>query len=53
MSKGQKGHLSAYSAATLFKGVYTDCEEGEKEQPGEAVVIKEDGVTYSTVNTRI
>ncbi|KAI1663131.1 hypothetical protein L13192_12833 [Pyrenophora tritici-repentis] len=53
VSKGQKGYLSAYSAATLFKGVWTDCDEGDVEQPGEALVIKENGFTYSIVNTGI
>lgn len=48
---GQKGYLSAYSAATLFKGTFTGCDTGDAEQPGQALVIKTNGFTYSTVLT--
>lgn len=43
VQQGQKGYLAAYSAATLFKGTYTGCDEGDAEQPGEALVIKKEG----------
>ncbi len=50
--QGQKGYLSAYSAATLFKGKFTDCDSGPKEVPGQALVVKKNGFTYSVVLTR-
>lgn len=43
VQQGQKGYLAAYSAATLFRGTYTGCDEGDAEQPGEALVIKKEG----------
>lgn len=49
--KGQKGYLSAYSAATLFTGRYTGCDEGDVEQPGRALVIKKESFTYGIVLT--
>jgi len=48
---GQRGYLSAYSAATLFTGRYTGCDEGDAEQPGQALVIKKNGFTYGVVLT--
>ncbi|RAR16551.1 dna excision repair protein [Stemphylium lycopersici] len=51
VQQGQKGYLAAYSAATLFRGTYTGCDEGDAEQPGEALVIKKEGFTYNVVNT--
>jgi hypothetical protein len=48
---GQKGYLSAYSAATLFKGKYTGCDSGDAEQAGQALVLKKDAFTYLVVNT--
>ncbi len=49
--QGQKGYLSAYSAATLCKGKFTDCDSGPKEVPGQALVVKKNGFTYSVVLT--
>jgi hypothetical protein len=40
---GQKGYLSAYSAATLFKGKFTGCDFGDSEQPGQVLAIKANG----------
>ncbi|KAI0388382.1 hypothetical protein F5Y17DRAFT_222187 [Xylariaceae sp. FL0594] len=50
---GQKGYLSAYSAATLFKGKFTGCDGDSDEIEGQALVIKNNGFTYSIVNTGI
>lgn len=41
--KGQKGYLSAYSSATLFKGTFTGCDSGPAEQPGQVLAIKANG----------
>ena len=48
---GQKGYLSAYSAATLFQGTFTGCDSGDAEQPGQVLAIKANGFTYAVVNT--
>jgi hypothetical protein len=48
---GQKGYLSAYSAAALFKGKFTGCDSGDAEQAGEVLAIKKNGFTYAVVNT--
>jgi len=54
VSKGQKkGYLSAYSAATLFKGVYTDCDEGERSSRARYLLLKKVGFAYSIADTRI
>ncbi|KAI0141596.1 hypothetical protein GGR57DRAFT_487258 [Xylariaceae sp. FL1272] len=46
---GQKGYLSAFSTATLFKGTFTGCDDGD--QDGEVLAIKENGFTYSVIYT--
>lgn len=51
VQQGQKGYLSAYSAATLFKGKFTGCDSGDSEQAGEVLAIKKEGFTYAVVNT--
>jgi hypothetical protein len=51
VQQGQKGYLSAYSAATLFHGRFTGCDAGDAEQPGEVLAIKANGFTYAVVNT--
>jgi len=51
VQQGQKGYLSAYSAATLFKGKFTGCDSGDAEQPGAVLAIKANGFTYAVVNT--
>lgn len=48
---GQKGYLSAYSAAVLFKGTFTGCSSGDANQPGQALVIRNNAFTYTVVNT--
>jgi hypothetical protein len=48
---GQKGYLSVYSAATLFKGTFTGCDSGNAEQPGQVLAIKKNGLTYAVINT--
>jgi hypothetical protein len=53
VQQGQKGYLAAYNAATLFKGKFTGCDSGDEEQEGTALVLKENGFTYSIVNTGI
>ncbi|KAK4621914.1 hypothetical protein CLAFUW4_07367 [Fulvia fulva] len=49
--QGQKGYIAAYCAATLFDGTFTGCNSGPKEQPGQAMVLKSNGSTYSVVTT--
>jgi Family of unknown function (DUF6060) len=45
----QEGYLTAYSQATLFRGTFTGCDGGDK--PGEALVLKKNGVLYRVVVT--
>lgn len=49
--QGQKGYLSAYSAATLLKGKFNGCDSGDSEQECQALVIKKEGFTYGVVLT--
>lgn len=51
VAAGQKGYLSAFSAATLFSGTYTGCDQGDAEQDGQVLAIKTNGFTYIVVNT--
>lgn len=48
---GQKGYLSAYNTATLFRGHFTGCNSGDSEQAGVSLVLKEGGMTYSIILT--
>lgn len=48
---GQKGYLSAYCSATLFKGHFTGCDSGASEQAGESLVLKKDGMEYEVIYT--
>lgn len=51
VAQGQKGYLSAYNTATLFKGTFTGCDSGNSEQEGEALVLKKGGLAYSVIYT--
>ncbi|RMY69988.1 hypothetical protein D0863_06090 [Hortaea werneckii] len=51
VAQGQKGYLSAYNTATLFKGTFTGCDSGDSEQEGEALVLKKGGLAYSVIYT--
>ncbi|KAI6860413.1 hypothetical protein KC343_g10442 [Hortaea werneckii] len=51
VAQGQKGYLSAYNTATLFRGTFTGCDSGDSEQEGEALVLKKHGLAYSVIYT--
>lgn len=49
--QGEKGYLSAYSAATLFSGTFTGCDSGDEVQEGRVLAIKDNAFTYSIIYT--
>lgn len=51
VNAGQRGYIGAYNGATLFNGVFTDCESGDAEQAGSTLALRKNQIFYSIILT--